>query len=70
MDQAFKAFEATISHIHEKICGSNYTGTTRLQLSSMIDRMSKRNMIDQEKQSRYHKLRNIRNMNAHPSFQT
>ncbi|WP_339176899.1 hypothetical protein [Paenibacillus sp. FSL R5-0701] len=70
MDQAFKAFEATISHVHEKIYGSNYTGTTRLQLSSMIDRLSKRNVIDQEKKSRYHNLRKIRNINAHPSFQT
>ncbi|PIH61096.1 DUF4145 domain-containing protein [Paenibacillus polymyxa] len=70
MDQAFKAFEATIAHVHEKIYGSNYSGSTRLPLSSLIDRLSKRNIIDREQKSRFHNIRQIRNMQAHPSFQT
>ncbi|WP_427050999.1 DUF4145 domain-containing protein [Paenibacillus sp. TC-CSREp1] len=45
-------------------------GITRLPLSSMIDRLSKRNIIDREQKSRFHNLRQIRNMQAHPSFQT
>ncbi|ETT31421.1 DUF4145 domain-containing protein [Paenibacillus sp. FSL H8-0317] len=69
LDQAFKAFEATVAHVHEKVYGSNYSEGNRVTLSAMIDRLSKRRIIDTEQKYKFHNIRKFRNMQAHPSFQ-
>lgn len=70
MEHAFKAFEASVSYVHKEIYGSNYSGKSRLTLSAMIDRLLKREIIDTERKARYDIIRGLRNMHAHPSYQS
>ncbi|SEB27555.1 hypothetical protein [Paenibacillus sp. 276b] len=72
MEQAFKAFEAAITHVHREIYGSNYSssGNNRLTLSDMISRLAKRRIIDNNKKDVFDAISGLRNMHAHPSFQS
>lgn len=71
-EQSYKALEAAIARVHEKIYETNFSskGNKRLQLSDMIQKLINSGNIPHEKKVQYDAIRELRNISFHPSMQS